>query len=89
MVVEMKIGFLLLKQDDKFTSPLATLFYSRYNDIEAVKELINAESDKIQCVISSAPLKVNDEIVAFGQSQQPKLWDYADGIDTMEFLANL
>jgi len=28
-------------------------------------------------------------VVAPGQSQQPRLWDYADGVDTMDFLSKL
>ena len=82
-------GFLLLKQDERLTSPLAVLFYSNYADIKDAERIINAESEKIQCVVSATPLDVNNQVVAFGQSQQPKLWDYADGIDTMEFLSKL
>ncbi len=82
-------GFLLLKQDERLTSPLAVLFYSNYADIKDAEHLINTESEKIQCVVSDAPLEINNQVVTFGQSQQPKLWDYADGIDTMEFLSKL
>lgn len=82
-------GFLLLKQDERLTSPLAVLFYSNYDDIKDAERIINTESEKIQCVVSATPLDVNNQVVAFGQSQQPKLWDYADGIDTMEFLSKL
>ena len=33
---------------------------------------------------------LNDlNFVKFGQTQQPKLWDYADGIDTFRFLLNI
>lgn len=82
-------GFLLLKQDERLTSPLAVLFYSNYADVKDAERMINSESEKIQCVVSDAPLEVNNQVVTFGQSQQPKLWDYADGIDTMEFLSKL
>jgi hypothetical protein len=34
-------------------------------------------------------LKVSNQVVDFGMSQQPELWDYADGIDTMDFLTKL
>ena len=27
--------------------------------------------------------------VTFGQTQQPKLWDYADNVDTLAFLNSL
>jgi hypothetical protein len=82
-------GFLLLKKDDRFTSPLAVLYYDNYADIASVEGLINAENEKIQCVVSTIPLQVTNQLVGFGESQQPKLWDYADGIDTMNFLSNL
>jgi hypothetical protein len=82
-------GFLLLKEDERFVSPLAVLYYSYYDDLQAVQQLIENESDKIQCIVSGAPLQVKNQVVNFGQSQQPGLSDYADGIDTMDFLANL
>lgn len=81
-------GFLLVKKDERLTSPLAVLFYSNYDDINSAEQLINGQSDKIQCVVSAAPLHIKNQLVGFGQSQQPKLWDYADGVDTMEFLVN-
>jgi hypothetical protein len=82
-------GFLLLKKDDRFTSPLAVLYYDNYADEQSVEDLINTESEKIQCVVSTMPLQISNQLVDFGQSQQPKLWDYADGIDTMDFLSEL
>ncbi|MDB5115907.1 MAG: acyl-CoA reductase [Mucilaginibacter sp.] len=81
-------GFLLLKEDERFVSPLAVLYYSYYNDLAAAEQLIENESEKIQCVVSGVPLKVKSQVVDFGMSQQPKLWDYADGIDTMDFLTS-
>lgn len=82
-------GFLLLKNDDRLSSPLAVLFYSNYADIADAEEMINAESEKIQCVVSAVPLNITNQLVGFGESQQPKLWDYADGVDTMEFLQSI
>ncbi len=82
-------GFLLLKEDERLTSPLAVLYYSYYDDLQSAEQLIDNERSNIQCVVSEAPLKIKCQVVDFGQSQQPKLWDYADGVDTMDFLANL
>jgi hypothetical protein len=82
-------GFLLVKEDDRLVSPLAVLFYEYYNDLQSVQNLLERESDKLQCIVSEAPLNVNNQVVNFGMSQQPRLWDYADGIDTMDFLSNL
>ncbi len=82
-------GFLLVKEDDRMVSPLAVLFYEQYEDINAVQDLLVRESENIQCIVSVMPLKVINQVVDFGKSQQPALWDYADGIDTMDFLTKL
>jgi len=82
-------GFLLLKENDALASPLAVVFYSYYDNLTDVEQLLVAQNEKIQCVVTKAQIQVQNQVVAFGQSQQPKLWDYADVVDTMEFLANL
>jgi len=82
-------GFLLLKENDALASPLAVVFYNYYDSLTDVEQLLNAENENIQCVVSKAHLHIKNQVVAFGQSQQPKLWDYADGIDTMDFLSEL
>lgn len=82
-------GFLLLKQDEKIASPLAVLYYANYTDLDDAKRQLNTQKDVLQCVVSD--MKITDEvkIVDFGESQQPKLWDYADGVNTMEFLKSV
>lgn len=82
-------GFLLVKEDENWVSPLAVLFFEYYNDVASAEQKINDISDKIQCVVSALPLQIPNQVVNFGMSQQPALWDYADGIDTMDFLSNL
>ena len=79
-------GFLILKEDDSFGSPIATLFYETYKNEEQLKKNLQKNEDKIQCIVKNEP--GHDE-VRFGQTQKPQLWDYADNIDTIEFLSNL
>jgi len=82
-------GFLLLKQDEKLASPLAVLYYDFYEDLQQAKNHLNEQSDNIQCIVSGVSLQVKNQVVDFGMSQQPALWDYADGVDTMKFLTDL
>jgi len=82
-------GFLLLKEDKDMVSPLAVLFFEYYDDLDSLQEKLKLESENIQCIVSGSPLNVNNQVVDFGQSQQPALWDYADGADTMDFLTKL
>ena len=78
-------GFLMIKEDESYASPIATVFYEYYSDSDQLKKKLKDDADKIQCVIASG---FYDEEINFGQTQHPQLWDYADGINTLEFLAN-
>ena len=80
-------GFLLLKEDESLTSPLAVLFYETYTSLSDVQKSLVEKAGNIQCVVSASPA-ITDTI-PFGKSQQPKLWDYADNINTVEFLMSL
>ena len=79
-------GFLMIKEDESYASPIATIFYEYYSDSKQLKEKITKDADKIQCVVSKG---FNETEVAFGQTQHPQLWDYADGVNTLDFLAKL
>lgn len=79
-------GFLILKEDDSLTSPISALFYSYYDDESTLRKKLQEMEEQIQCVVSR-DAKGND--VNFGDTQKPSLNDYADGIDTMEFLLKL
>ncbi|MBC6109881.1 acyl-CoA reductase [Pedobacter fastidiosus] len=80
-------GFLLLKEDESLTSPLAVLFYEEYKTLNDVEDKLAEKAENIQCVITKSPLKTST--FTFGQSQHPKLWDYADNVNTVEFLNSL
>lgn len=72
-------GFLLLKEDHSLNSPLAMLHYEYYESLSQVEKYIEENQTKIQCVVSK-------DKMPFGQTQNPHLWDYADGVDTIAFL---
>ena len=76
-------GFLMLKNDESYASPIATLFYEEYSSLNELKQRLLTDVEKIQCVVANGILE--DEI-KFGQTQKPSLTDYADGVDTVEFL---
>ena len=77
-------GFVLFKQDDGLFSPISTILYEYYQDKGKVKELLAENESKIQCIISN-----DEEHVGWGEAQQPQLWDYADNVDTLEWLSLL
>ncbi|MBU1012430.1 MAG: acyl-CoA reductase [Bacteroidetes bacterium] len=80
-------GFVLLREESSIPSPISVLHYEYYKDIEELNDSLDLQSESIQCIISE-DTSVKKSLLP-GQSQQPNLWDYADGIDTMEFLLTL
>lgn len=79
-------GFLLLTEGESLSSPLAVLYFEYYTSIGELEELLKKETGNIQCVVSNAALKLDTPVLGFGQSQAPKLWDYADNVNTVDFL---
>ncbi len=79
-------GFVILKEDIGMFSPIGVLYYENYKDLESIKQRIELEKDNTQCVVSALDIKNK---IAFGQTQSPNLFDYADNINTLDFLKAL
>jgi hypothetical protein len=74
-------GSILLVEDASITSPISQLNFEYYtNEAEVRARLLN--NDSVQCVIG----KNN---IPFGNAQCPSITDFADGIDTINFLMQL
>ena len=78
--------FLTIKEDSSYASPISSVFYEFYENLEEIKERLNADSEQIQCIVSK---NLIPNSVYFGETQQPKLWDYADNVDTLTFLSKI
>lgn len=79
-------GFMMIKEDKSHASPIATLFYEYYNSTEELEQKLKTEEEKIQCIVANA---FTENEIAFGETQNPQLWDYADDVDTVEFLLEI
>jgi hypothetical protein len=74
-------GATLLIENKSLFTPISQLNYEFYSDKKAVETELK-ENDDIQCI-------VGQEFIKFGETQQPGLFSYADGVDTMQFLLGL
>jgi hypothetical protein len=74
-------GSVLLIENASPFSPISQLNYQYYSSVDDVREKLQKD-ENIQCV-------VDNEKLSFGQAQCPSILDYADGVDTMEFLMSL
>lgn len=80
-------GTILLKESNAYSSPIAVINFEFYSDPEVLKTQLNAEMNLIQAIVSidiALPGAIQP-----GNVQNPQLWDYSDGIDTLEFLLSL
>jgi hypothetical protein len=80
-------GILLLKEDQDISSPVGVVYYEKYSQLDKVIEDLSTQRQHIQCVVTTIN-GINNAIPP-GTTQSPALWDYADGVDTMDFLLNL
>ena len=71
-------SILLLRSPDYF-SPISVLYFDVYDSINDIE----LDFSNIQCVVSNYK-KYNS--IVFGKSQTPSLNDYADNVDTIDFL---
>mgnify|MGYP000166722124 CR=1 FL=1 len=78
--------FLTIKEDTSYASPISSVFYEYYEDVNEIKNRLEMDAEQIQCIVSNA---ITDNSIPFGQTQKPNLWDYADNVDTLEFLLKI
>lgn len=72
---------IILLESPSIFSPISQLNYEFYTDKSRVEESLRSMED-LQCA-------VGHDHIPFGRAQLPSLTDYADGIDTINFLTNL
>lgn len=89
-------GFIILLENTAYASPIATLHYEYYGSEGELTQRLQEDAPLLQCIASSDggtgvfPEAVRlPGSVRFGQTQCPALWDYADQVDTLDFLMNL
>lgn len=80
-------GFAILHENERLASPVSVLYYEHYQDTSDLALHIHQLKSELQLVSSRQAWY--PESIPFGKSQEPELWDYADGLDTMDFLLNL
>lgn len=77
----MDAGGILLLENDSLFAPMSCIHYSYYDHREKLLENLKQQED-LQCI-------VGDGGTPFGSAQSPSITDYADGVDTMQFLCSL
>ncbi len=80
-------GFLMIKNDVGYSSPPSVLYSEVYRNLDELENKLTLDGEQIQCIVGEVNNMKN--AIPFGNGQNPELWDYSDGVDTMAFLTSL
>ena len=80
-------NFLHVKEDTSIASPVSVLHFETYTSEQQLHHYLASQLEHLQCIVSQRQILGGE--VKFGLSQSPLVKDYADGVDTMEFLLGL
>jgi hypothetical protein len=72
---------LLMVENESIFSPISVLHYEFYDKLETIIESLSHRND-LQAIIGH-------DFIPFGEAQKPMLTDFADGVNTIEFLNSL
>ncbi len=62
-------GFLTLKEDPSYASPISSVFYEYYENLADLQKKLDAENEQIQCIVSNNLIKNS---IDFGETQNPQ-----------------
>jgi hypothetical protein len=80
-------GRVLLTENPSLHSPIGVVHFSFYRDPAALLENLKSRDSELQCILGHKT--AGPGLIPFGTAQQPALWDYADRVDTLDFLLGL
>ncbi len=80
-------GFFMMRETEDLVSPISVLYYEFYESEAQLSLKLSSINNKIQCVVSKDGWYPNS--LELGTAQSPELWDYADGVNTLEFLKSV
>lgn len=75
-------NFLMIKESRELHSPIGVLYYQTYNTPEELRNYLKEQQGELQCIVGKG-------FIPFGCSQTPVISDFADNVNTMDFLLNL
>ncbi|NRB62414.1 MAG: acyl-CoA reductase [Saprospiraceae bacterium] len=81
-------GCIILTENEAIPSHIAGLYYEYYSHERALHKHLRLHTEQIQCVVGKKPI-ADLPSFPFGKAQQPAINDYADSVDTLQFLLDL
>ncbi len=81
-------GSAILCEKSEFPTQISRIDYAYYDEPEEAARWLREHDARIQCVVSGNPA-LHPRCVPFGEAQSPRLTDYPDAVDVIEFLRGI
>ncbi len=79
-------GFVLIKRERSLKAPLGCIYYDHYKNQNELRTYLSTLENELQMICGAPELGAT---VDYGQGQNPQLQDFADDINSLDFLAEL
>lgn len=81
-------NFLMIRESSNLHAPTSVLFFETYTNTEQLVEKITPLFSNLQCIVSNFEI-TGIKAIPFGKSQEPSIFDFADNVNTLDFLQNI
>lgn len=81
-------NFLMIKESKDLHAPTSVLFFEYYHNQNEIVNKLKQDSQELQCIVSKFDINGLGTIKP-GKTQEPDIFDFADGVDTIDFLNTL
>lgn len=81
-------NFLMIRENEDLHAPTSVLYYEHYTNKLPFVEKIKGLEENLQCTVSNFEIE-GLKTTAFGTTQQPGIFDFADNVNTLDFLNTL
>ena len=83
-VLHVNFENLFLVENKSLSAPIGIVNFEYYANKKDLENELSEKADELQCVVTNC--KNFSGSLKFGQTQHPLLRDYADNVDTIEFI---
>lgn len=81
-------NFLMIHENAALHAPTSVLYYETYTNEQMLVEKIKSLEDNLQCIVSNFEMSTL-KVTGFGKTQSPDIFDFADNVNTLDFLNTL
>lgn len=81
-------NFLIIRENEQLHAPTSVLFHESYTNQKQFVEKINPIRENLQCIVSNFEIE-GVKTIPFGKTQEPTIFDFADDVNTLDFLKTI